>query len=71
MAASSVVAVFGEDDLVDQRVDARVGDAGIVRELFSSVAEPEPQKKRCSLPGDIDWPSLRVDHVEIARAQRG
>ncbi len=25
----------------------------------------EPQKSRCSLPGESDWPQSSVDHVEI------
>ena len=54
-----VVAVGGEDDAVDQRVDGRVLDAHQLREPGASAAF-EPQKSRCSLPGDYDCASTLV-----------
>ena len=63
-----LVAVLGEDDALDQLVDRRVLDADQVARAGLSAA-CEPQKPRCSLPGDSDSPHEADDDVEVPLPQ--
>ena len=64
MAATSSSPVLGEDDLIDQFVDCLVLDADEIR-LPSRPAASEPQKSRCSLPGEFDWREIADDDVVV------
>ena len=50
--------------MLDQAVDRGVLMPMVLR-LPGVSAALEPQKSRCSLPGDSDWPKPVDDHVEV------
>ena len=64
MRVDQALAVGRGDDQLDQLVDHRILDADELR-LPGVSAAAEPQKSRCSLPGDSDWPKPLDDHVEV------